>query len=258
MGTTTYGSLDVTFSRELTETEYAVWERKLKEGRPGNGICGNPKHDRAPLTDARLARCRHFSGSPDGYCFPESIGTFGGDRYDPDGWTFDNSTWGDVGSAQLARNGFGVETSGKVYDLTDAVAFFVEALPADVTAEGSGAFDSDGSHWGLLVEGRETREVSAGVVVEGDPAPQGSVVWLIGHVNFADGSVSVAPYCDEHQARQAYGKELTEHAEIRQSVPGAYPSETNISERPPADAPWVAHFVADGECLTWLDREVIR
>ena len=243
MGVHTQGSLSATLSRELTEEEFGAWEERIQAGRTGPVPCAHPNHEGAPLEEPSgggWLRCRNF-GKPDpshGHCWSDS------ERFDPDGWTFDDSISGDIGIARLGRWGFEVEAGGKVYDLFDGVAFFVETLPDDVMVEGDGMFDSDGMDWAIAIRGREVREVAASVVVEGDPAPVGTVVWVLGHVNFADGTIALKHYSSETDARVAFGEESAEHAE-----------HGTFSHRD--DAPWVAHFVTDGECITWLDREVI-
>lgn len=259
MGTHTYGELDVELSRELTEAEAEAWHATIKAGRQEPAPCGNTGHEGAPLiheaTGAHSGRtvCEHFDPTPgsSGYCYSDS------DRFDPEGWDFTGQYDGDIGIAELGTKGFTIRTGGKVYDIVDAAAFFVESLPEGVTAEGSGQFESDGEHWAIAVRGRTVREVSAWVFVEGDAAPKGSEVWTLGHVNFVDGSVSLAVYSSEHDARVAYGDELREH--LREDEPNLHTPEdlTNIGERVGV-VPWVAHFVADGECLTYLDRQAVR
>ena len=274
MGTHTYGELDVELSRELTEAEAEAWHATIKAGRQEPAPCGNTGHGGAPLTltepkelreaegasGARVSLetsaryvCEHFDPTPGvgGFCYVDS------DRFDPEGWDFTGQYDGDIGIAELGTKGFTIRTGGKVYDIVDAAAFFVESLPEGVTAEGSGQFESDGEHWAIAVRGRTVREVSAWVFVEGDAAPKGSEVWTLGHVNFVDGSVSLAVYSSEHDARVAYGDELREH--LREDEPNLHTPEdlTNIGERVGV-VPWVAHFVADGECLTYLDRQAVR
>jgi hypothetical protein len=246
MGTYVEGELEVEFSRELTEDEHGAWEHNVRAGRPEAPPCGNLAHKGAPMIEVDgVLRCEHYNPTPNtgGYCYSDS------DRYDPQGWDFTGDIWGDIGVAELSRTGFTIRSGGKVYDITDAVAYFVEALPPDVTAEGSGYFTSDSEPWGLRVAGREVREVASTTVVEGDPAPRGTTAWMVGHVNFTDGTIASQVFAAERDARIAYTDELREHLH----EDGDH---TNIAERV-GDVPWVAHFVADGECLTYLDRVTV-
>lgn len=149
MGTYVEGSFEATFSRELTEDEYRTWAATCEAGRPGLGEC---QHHHLPLYHMPAGvRCARF-GTPEprsGYCYGDS------ERYDANGWTFDDSTWGDVGIAELADTGFTINSGGKVYDIEDAARFWVESLPADVGVVGEGFFDSDGWEWTLCADGRE-------------------------------------------------------------------------------------------------------
>ncbi len=258
MGVHTYGSIDVDFSRGLTDDEYAAWLHNVEAGRPEAPPCGNTSHEGAPLihegqTFGGRQVCEHFDPTPGaaGFCYVDS------DRYDPEGWDINGTMFGDVGILRTDHNGFEVEAGGKVYDLTDGVSYFVEALPLDVNAHGSGTFESDGYHWGIAVRGREVREVEAAVITEGDPALVGSIVWTLGHINFADGTVALAVYADEREARSEYVDELLEHlGDVADwDFPEAWAAQ--ITKRQ-GDTPWHDHFVAVHECLTYLDRQEVR
>lgn len=134
MGSTTYGSIRVDLSRDLTEEEWESW----------------------------IVRCKTVPAAPEADRYQL-------DRYDPEGWSFgdDGLSWsGDGGVVYLEREGFSIEVSGKVYDLVDAVAHFLASLPPDVTATGATSFETEGEHWGIRVDGREVREVEAQVVIE--------------------------------------------------------------------------------------------
>lgn len=133
MGNTTYGSIEAQLSRPLTEAEEVSWLAAVKAHEPEE----------------------------------DSTGWTGFEAFQPDGWCFTNDDWGDIGQAGLneARDILRIEVGGKVYDTVAALTVMVALMPEDITAEGEGAFETEGEHWGLRVHGREVREVGAEVVV---------------------------------------------------------------------------------------------
>lgn len=245
MGTHVEGTASVSYSRKLTEEEYDSWREAIGKGHPTPGTCQHPAHEDAALVEVEPGtyRCANF-GKPEashGYCFDDD------NRYKPGNWTLDGFGGGDIGVLDAGNGGFEVYAGGKVYDLLDAIAFFVGVLPEGVTAEGGGSFTADMEHFGIAVRGREVKEVESFVWTEGDPAPAGSVVWVLGHVSFTDGTIALRLFSDEGEARAHYLDERVEHDEGDDVL--------GIRE----DAPWLAHFTAgDGECLTWLDTEEVR
>lgn len=160
MGNYTYGTLGVNFSRKLTNDEYETWRERATTTAPPYR-CGNSKHGGAWLNGD--GRCPHYDDTPgaSGFCYRPW------DAYDPEGWTFDDSTYGDVGIGHLDPGGFEIEAGGKVYDIEQAAAWWVHLLPADVEADGEGLFETEGEHWGVLVRGREVRNVEARVSSDG-------------------------------------------------------------------------------------------
>lgn len=134
MGVYTTGSLSGTFSRELTLGEYQKLTVDFEAGPPP---CETPE------------------------------GRYHWGHFETNNWEVNNDHWGDVGKLNVTTTTFEFATDGKVYDLEHAVAWFLQCLPPDVTVDPcEGVFDSDGEAWGIRIQGRECRSVSAWIELD--------------------------------------------------------------------------------------------
>lgn len=127
MGSFTYGSAGVGFSRSLTEEEHAAWLLAIAEAQVSEEYMED--------TTFRLA-----------------------DAVDINGMVF-----GDIITVNTQVAGFDLEAGGKVYSIANVIQAMIDELPEDVTADGEGMFETDGDHWGVLVEDRTVKERSAAV-----------------------------------------------------------------------------------------------
>ena len=191
MGTYVEGRLEVELSRTLSEAEHAAWLERVRAytDRRGDGWQLDGRRERGQ-TGRRLAERdrrvsdvpevederRTFNGGLDRRMDPDRRVTqyrrraysYPGEWFTPDSWNVnaDDPSWGDIGTLELAVNGFTIECGGKVYDVEDAARVVTMLLPEGVTADGEGSFTSDSEPWGLRVSGREAKACEVRIVVE--------------------------------------------------------------------------------------------
>lgn len=155
MGTYVEGEASFTFSRELADDELGRWEHDCTTGKRaendipmvecwrchGSGRSAPYKWEtEVEVDDHGQAVCSTCEGHGERRDWDSSY-------FDAEQWDFTGETWGDIGIAELARNGFTIRSGGKVYDIADAARYFTERLPADVQVKGFGSFTSDGEPW---------------------------------------------------------------------------------------------------------------
>ena len=126
MGSYTYGSLEITFDRELTESELKDYIDRVKNYKPEQ--------------------------SDNGYWF---------DDFDPEHWNINPEELYDEGeSLAISTNGIDISIQGaKAYDFDATMKRLLELMPNNIWIwpQQEGFFETEGEHWGVQVRRREFR-----------------------------------------------------------------------------------------------------
>jgi hypothetical protein len=186
MGSHTYGGISIELSRPLTAEEFDAYIAGLR------AIPGYPEQGEGSQRDI--------------------LG---------DDWDINGVTDGDIGRLTVDAEGLDIEVGGKVYEIAQALGVFLARLPADITCEGEGLFETEGEHWALRVKGREVKELQAELrIVEPDALPErtgmGSVVIRV------DDEVYAAILAVKHEMEKARAATVSmgeaAHEAVRQAL----------------------------------------